>query len=192
MEGMSGLTHNTGNPDEPPLLSGFAYGDWVTGAKCRHGAWMTATFPPEDDRQRTVCGCFRKRSHHLSPGRHSSRLHPEQARPDIAWAIGIRDVLRMAVTAARVMTSGWAIAIETDSQWRRSSGRFVNRRQLRDPAFASRQGRLARQPELDCLIEQWTCSAGQIRSIEHICQKFKIPAGPALSMKRNQPWILTS
>ena len=31
MEGMSGLTHMTGYPDEPPMLSGFSYGDWTSG-----------------------------------------------------------------------------------------------------------------------------------------------------------------
>ena len=31
MEGMSGLTHLTGYPAEPPMLSGFSYGDWTLG-----------------------------------------------------------------------------------------------------------------------------------------------------------------
>ena len=43
MEGMSGLTHMTGYPDEEPLLSGCAYGDWVTGANAAM-AMITALF----------------------------------------------------------------------------------------------------------------------------------------------------
>ena len=32
MEGMSGLTDMTGYPEQPPMLSGHAYGDWLLGA----------------------------------------------------------------------------------------------------------------------------------------------------------------
>ena len=43
MEGMSGLTHLTGYPGQPPMLSGFSYGDWMLGATSS-AAILTALF----------------------------------------------------------------------------------------------------------------------------------------------------
>ncbi len=43
MEGMSGLMYNTGYADREPLLSGHAYGDWVTGVNAA-AALLTALY----------------------------------------------------------------------------------------------------------------------------------------------------
>jgi crotonobetainyl-CoA:carnitine CoA-transferase CaiB-like acyl-CoA transferase len=180
MEGMSGLTHNTGNPDAPPLLSGFAYGDWVTGANAAM-ALMTALF------HQKITG---KGQYVDVSGREATICHLGDIVLDCT--LNKRDRKRMGNRHPRCAPHGcyrckgdddWvAISIETDSQWKRFVREIHEPEALRDQAFASRQGRLARQPEVDCLIEQWTARRDKFE-VMNTLQRLRIPAGPVLNMK---------
>jgi crotonobetainyl-CoA:carnitine CoA-transferase CaiB-like acyl-CoA transferase len=180
MEGMSGLTHNTGNPDEPPLLSGFAYGDWVTGANAAM-ALITALF------HQKITG---KGQYVDVSGREATICHLGDIVVD--YILNKRDRKRLSNRHPGCAPHGcyrckgddeWvAIAIETDGQWKRFIREINGPEALRNQVFASRQGRLARQPELDCLIEQWTTQRNKFE-VMNTLQRLRIPAGPALNMK---------
>jgi crotonobetainyl-CoA:carnitine CoA-transferase CaiB-like acyl-CoA transferase len=180
MEGMSGLTHNTGDPEEPPLLSGFAYGDWVTGANAAM-ALITALF----HQKITDKGQYVDVS-----GREATICHIGDIVMD--YILNKRDQKRSGNRRQGCAPHGcyrckgddeWiAVAIETDDQWKRFVAGIKEPKALKNPVFASRQGRLDRQSELDCLIEQWTMQRDKF-AIMGTLQKLRIPAGAALNMK---------
>jgi crotonobetainyl-CoA:carnitine CoA-transferase CaiB-like acyl-CoA transferase len=180
MEGMSGLTHNTGDPDEPPLLSGFAYGDWVTGANAAM-ALITALFY-----QKTTG----KGQYVDVSGREATVCHMGDIVVD--YTLNRRDRKRSGNKHPRCAPHGcyrckgedaWvAIAIENDGQWKRFVRNISEPEALRNPIFASVQGRLDKQPELDRLVEEWTVQRDRFEIMETL-QKLSIPAGAVLNMK---------
>jgi len=180
MEGMSGLTHSTGYPDEPPLLSGCAYGDWVTGANAAM-ALVTALF----HQKATGEGQYVDIS-----GREATICHVGDIVMD--YVLNKRDRGRMGNRHLGCAPHGcyrckgeddWvAIAIETDSQWRRFVREIKEPGALHDPRLASKRGRLHHQQELDCLIEEWTVQRDKVEIMEAL-QKLRIPAGAVLNMK---------
>lgn len=180
MEGMSGITHNTGYPDEPPLLSGSAYGDWVAGANAAM-ALITALF-----HQKTTG----KGQYVDISGREAAICHVGDIVMD--YAINKRDRTRMGNRHFRYAPHGcyrcrgdddWvAIGIETDGQWKRFVRVLGKPELLEDEAFASIQSRLDHQPELDGIIEKWTGHRDKFKIME-ILLKMRIPAGAVLNMK---------
>ncbi|MEJ2109763.1 MAG: CoA transferase, partial [Acidobacteriota bacterium] len=180
MEGMSGIAHNTGYPDEPPLLSGSAYGDWVAGANAAM-ALMTALFHSKA----TGKGQYVDIS-----GREAAICHIADIVMD--YAINKRDRMRMGNKHFRFAPHGcyrcigdddWiAIGIETDSQWKRFVRVLGERELLENESFASAQGRLDHQSELDGIIEKWTGHRDKFEIMETL-QKMRIPAGAVLNMK---------
>ncbi len=180
MEGMSGLMYVTGYPDEPPLLSGFAYGDWVAGANAAM-ALITALF----HQKATGEGQYVDIS-----GREANICHLGDVVMD--YILNKRDRGRMGNRHLRCAPHGcyrckggdeWvAIAVETDSQWKRFVRAIDQPEALKRRMFASRQGRLDNQAELDSLIEQWTIRQEKVAIMETL-QKLRIPAGAVLNMK---------
>jgi crotonobetainyl-CoA:carnitine CoA-transferase CaiB-like acyl-CoA transferase len=180
MEGMSGITHNTGFPDEPPLLSGCAYGDWVAGASAAM-ALITALF------HQTATG---KGQYIDISGREAAICHIGDIVMD--YALNKRDRTRIGNKHPRCAPQGcyrckgddeWiAIGIETDSQWKRFARAMERPELIKNRAFASMQNRLENQSELDRLIEEWTSQRDKFEIMETF-QKLRIPAGAVLNMK---------
>ena len=180
MEGMSGMAHNTGFPDEPPLLSGCAYGDWVAGANAAM-ALITALFHQKN----TGKGQFIDIS-----GREASICHVGDIVMD--YTLNKRDRMRMGNKHLRYAPYGcyrckgdddWiAIGVETESQWRRFVWAIGRPELLKNDAFASMRRRLENQSELDHLIEEWTSQRDKFEIME-ILQQLRIPAGAVLNME---------
>jgi crotonobetainyl-CoA:carnitine CoA-transferase CaiB-like acyl-CoA transferase len=179
MEGMSGLTYITGDPSEPPLLSGNAYGDWVTGANAAM-ALLTALFYQKatgkgqyvdvSGREATTCHIgevlmeYSLNEHnHERTGNRNAHYAPHgcyRCHGDDEWI---------------------AISVENDEQWN-SLCKLINVPALKDQKFDSMQSRLQNQDELDIHIEKWTTDKDKI-SLMGILQKARIPAGAVLNMK---------
>jgi crotonobetainyl-CoA:carnitine CoA-transferase CaiB-like acyl-CoA transferase len=180
MEGMSGLTHATGFPDEPPLLSGSAYGDWVTGANAAM-ALITALF----HQKATGEGQYVDIS-----GREATICHVGDIVMD--FILNKRDRSRIGNRHLRCAPHGcyrckggddWvAIAVETDGQWKRFVRAIDEPKALKMQIFTSMRGRLDNQVELDSLIEEWTMQCDKSAIMETL-QKLRIPAGALLNMK---------
>ena len=180
MEGMSGLTYVTGYPDEPPLLSGCAYGDWVTGANAAM-ALITALF------HQRVTG---EGQYVDVSGRESTICHVGDIVMD--YILNKRDRGRMGNKHPRWAPHGcyrcrgednWiAIAVQTDGQWKRFLREAHEPETLRKRAFASGQGRLDHSAELDCLIEEWTMHHDKLEVMDTL-QKLRIPVGVVFNMK---------
>ena len=180
MEGMSGITHNTGFPDEPPLLSGCAYGDWIAGANAAM-ALITALF------HQTATG---KGQYIDISGREAAICHIGDIVMD--YALNKRDRMRIGNKHPRCAPQGcyrckgddeWiAIGIETDIQWKRFARAIERPELLKNGAFASMQNRLDNQSELDRLIEEWTSQRDKFEIMETL-QKLRVPAGAVLNMK---------
>jgi crotonobetainyl-CoA:carnitine CoA-transferase CaiB-like acyl-CoA transferase len=179
MEGMSGMTYNTGYPDEPPLLSGCAYGDWIAGANAAM-ALITALF----HQKYTGEGQYVDIS-----GREAAICHIGDIVMD--YVINKRDRMRIGNKHLRYAPHGcyrcsgddnWvAIGIETENQWKRFV-RAIGKPELRNKAFASMQKRLDHQSELDDIIEEWTGRRNKFAIMETL-QKMRIPVGAVLNMK---------
>ena len=179
MEGMSGMSHNTGFPDEPPLLSGCAYGDWIAGANASM-ALITALF----HQKATGKGQYIDIS-----GREAAICHIGDIVMD--YTLNRRDRTRMGNKSPRYAQGCYrckgddewiAIGIETESQWRVFVRAMGRPELLNNAAFASMHRRLENQSELDPLIEEWTSQRDKFEIMETL-QKLRIPAGAVLNMK---------
>jgi benzylsuccinate CoA-transferase BbsF subunit len=180
MEGMSGLMYMTGYPEEPPLLSGYAYGDWVLGTTGA-AAMLVALYY----RQRTgkgqyidVAGREAVASHigeivmdHTLNGREQTRLgnrHPSSA-PHGCYRCKGQDQ--------------WVnIAVENDEQWKRFCQALGYPSWAKEERFAEVSSRWRNQDELDRFIEEWTSQRDHYEVME-ILQKAGVPAGAVLNMK---------
>jgi crotonobetainyl-CoA:carnitine CoA-transferase CaiB-like acyl-CoA transferase len=179
MEGMSGLTYTTGYPDQPPLLSGNAYGDWVTGANAAM-ALITALF----HQKTTGEGQYVDVS-----GREATICHVGDLIMD--YTINQQNRTRTGNQHPRFAPHGcyrckgedeWiAIAVENGEQWRRFLKVIANP-ELKNKRFSSMQARLENLTELDRIIEEWTLSKDKF-DLMKILQKSRIPAGALLNMK---------
>jgi crotonobetainyl-CoA:carnitine CoA-transferase CaiB-like acyl-CoA transferase len=180
MEGMSGLTHNTGYPEEPPLLSGCAYGDWVTGASAAM-ALITALY-----RQRNTG----KGQYVDISGREATICHLGDIIMD--YTLNKRNRSRMGNKQHGFAPHGcysckgddeWVtLCVENNEQWRRLLKVMGKPELLKEEKFASMQSRWENQPQLDDLIENWTKERDKFEIME-ILQKSRIPAGAVLNMK---------
>ncbi|MFH1490335.1 MAG: CoA transferase [Pseudomonadota bacterium] len=180
MEGMSGLTHLTGYPDQPPLLSGHAYGDWVLGATGA-AALLTALY------HRQITG---KGQYIDVAGREAVSSHIGEVIMDST--LNGRERHRIGNQDPSTALSGcylckgndeWInIAIENNEQWERFSQVLGNPAWTKEERFADAPGRRTNQQELDRLIEEWTKQYDHYRAME-ILQQAGVPAGAVLNMR---------
>jgi crotonobetainyl-CoA:carnitine CoA-transferase CaiB-like acyl-CoA transferase len=180
MEGMSGLTHSTGFPDEPPLLSGCAYGDWVTGANAAM-ALITALYYQKttgkgqyvdlSGREANVCHLGDIFMDYVLNKRDRKRIgngHPEHAPHGCYRCKG---------------DDNWiTLAVEDDAQWARFCQLIGNPGWSESEKYASMRGRLENQAKLDSLIEEWTSKHDKLELMK-VLQEAHIPAGAVLNMK---------
>lgn len=180
MEGMSGLTYITGFPDEPPMLSGYSYGDWVTGANAA-AAIMTALYYRMSTgegqyidlsgRESTACHIGDVLTEYTQSGINPERngnCHPAAA-PHGCYRCKGRD--------------SWVnIAVETEEQWQDFRSVIGNPAWTAEERFSTLENRLRNRGELDGLVEEWTVQHEHIQIMEDM-QKAGIPAGAVLNMK---------
>ena len=180
MEGMSGLTHITGFPEEPPLLSGCAYGDWVTGANAA-AALMTALFyrmqtgegqyVDLSGREAVACHIGDVITEYTQTGKIPERIgnsHPVAA-PHGCYRCSGED--------------SWVnIAVENEDQWQKFCEVLGNPSWAKDEKFSTLKQRLLNREELDRHVEGWTTGHKHIE-IMKMMQEAGIAAGAALNMK---------
>ncbi|HJX14069.1 MAG TPA: CoA transferase [Dehalococcoidales bacterium] len=180
MEGMSGLTDNTGYPDGEPLLSGHAYGDWVTGATAA-AALMTALY------YRMVTG---QGQYVDISGREAVACHLGEIIMD--YTLNGRDRTRAGNRHISMAPHGcyrcqgedsWVtIAVENEEQWRQFCRAIGSPAWTQDARFADAPGRRKNQDDLDRRVEEWTGQRGHIE-VMRILQEAGVPAGAVLNMK---------
>jgi len=180
MEGMSGLTHNTGSPDHAPLLTGHAYGDWVGGVNAT-AALMAALFY----RQQTGKGQYVDIS-----GREAVACHVGDLIMD--YTLNNRERSRAGNRSDNAAPHGcyrcksddaWVnIAVENEEQWQSFCQATGHPEWASDPKYDSLQKRKQNEDVLDGMVEAWT---GQLERFEvmGILQKAGIPSGVVLNMR---------
>lgn len=182
MEGMSGLTYITGHPNELPLLSGYAYGDWVLGATAA-AALLVALYY----RQRTGRGQYIDVA-----GREAVNCHIGEIIMD--YTLNGREQTRVGNQHSSAAPHGcyrskgndnWVnIAIENDEQWRGFCQAIGNPAWTKEERFADALSRWRNREELDRLVEEWTSQYDHYEAME-ILQKAGVPSGAVLNMKES-------
>jgi crotonobetainyl-CoA:carnitine CoA-transferase CaiB-like acyl-CoA transferase len=180
MEGMSGLAYNTGYPDEPPLQSGYAYGDWVTGVNAAAALFIALYY-----RHRTGKGQYVDVA-----GREAVSCHIGEIIMD--YTLNGRDPMRAGNRHPTAAPHGcyrckgedsWVnIAVENDEQWQRFCQALGNPEWTKSERFTEAQSRWQNQEDLDRLVEEWT-SQHDHYEVMHILQKAGVPSGAVLNMK---------
>ncbi len=180
MEGMSGLTYITGFPGEPPLLSGCAYGDWVTGANAA-AALLTALYyrmhsgegqyVDLSGREAVACHIGDVLTEYTMSGQNPSRNgnnHPAAA-PHGCYRCKGED--------------SWVnIAVESEEQWQSFCTVIGSPAWTDEDRFANLGERLLNRQELDRLVEEWTVQHEHIEVMQ-MMQEAGIAAGAVLNMK---------
>jgi len=180
MEGMSGLTHITGFPEEPPLLSGCAYGDWVTGANAA-AALMTSLYY----RMQTGEGQYVDLSGREAVACHIGDVITEYTRTgNIPERIGNSHPAAAPHGCYRCSgEDSWInIAVENDNQWQKFCEVLGDPAWIKDEKFSTLKQRILNREALDKHVEEWTLKHKHIEIMEML-QKAGIPAGAALNMK---------
>ena len=180
MEGMSGLTYNTGHPDEPPLLSGYAYGDWVLGATGAAVLLVALYY-----RQRTGKGQYIDLA-----GREAVMCHIGEIVMD--YTLNGRERTRVGNHHSSAAPHGcyrckgdddWInIAVENDDQWGRFCHAIGNSTWTKEERFSDCLNRWKNREELDRLVEEWTKQYDHYEVMD-ILQKAGVPSGAVLNMK---------
>lgn len=180
MEGMSGLTYITGFPGEPPLLSGCAYGDWVTGASAA-AALLTALYY----RMQSGKGQYVDVS-----GREAVACHIGEILT--GYTLNRQNPSMMGNRHASAAPHGcyrckgedsWVnIAVGNDEQWQRFSKAIGSPAWTAEERFATIRSRWQNQDELDRLVEEWTIQHDHIEVMQ-ILQEAGVAAGAVLNMK---------
>jgi len=180
MEGMSGLASLTGYPDEPPLLSGHAYGDWVLGTTGA-AALLTALYY----RQRTGEGQYIDVA-----GREAVACHIGEVIMDSTLNGRVRT--RVGNQHSSAAPHGcyrckgddqWVnIAVENDEQWRGFCQAIGGPTWTKDERFRDVLNRWKNREELDKFVETWTAQHDHYEAMK-ILQKAGVPSGAVLSMK---------
>lgn len=75
-----------------------------------------------------------------------------------------------------------AISVRNDEEWRAFCGAIGNPRWACDPKYATAQGRLQHQDELDRLVSEWTRKREK-RWVAEMLQRAGVPAGPTLNVE---------
>lgn len=180
MEGMSGLTHITGRPDAPPLLTGHAYGDWVTGVNAA-AALITALFY----HRQTGKGQYVDLS-----GREATACHVGDVIMD--YTMTKHDTERSGNQDIHAVPNGcyrcqgndkWVnITVENDEQWHNFCHVTGKKEWERDSRFIDFTNRKYNENVLDELIEEWTSQFDQSELVL-LLQKAGIPCGGVFDMK---------
>lgn len=180
MEGMSGLMQHTGYPEEAPLLSGHAYGDWITGCNAA-ATLLTALYY----RQRTGIGQYIDIA-----GREAVSCHIGEIITDCT--LNNREQPRLGNRHLSMAPHGcyrskgednWInIVVENNEQWHSFCQVIGNPAWTKENRFADAQNRLRNQDDLDRLVEEWTSQYDKYEAME-ILQKAGIPSGIVCNMK---------
>ncbi len=180
MEGMSGLTHMTGYPDEPPMLSGFSYGDWTSGGTSS-AAILIALF----HRKTTGKGQFIDLA-----GREA--LIGNVGNIIMDFTLNHRVENRMGNDQPYLAPHGcyrcngednWInIAVENDEQWSSFCRVMGEPVWCKHEKFENSLNRWKNRSELDALVEEWTIKQDKFKVTETL-QKAGVPAGAVLNMK---------
>ena len=176
-EQLSGMAHMTGYAGEGPMKSGINHGDPITGS---HAAGIVLAALRH--RRRTGEGMFIDVSQQESAvsligaevlayqisgeeperkGNRSSRLAPHNA------------------YACRGEDRWITIAVTNDQQWRVLANCVGGTELASDPRFASNEGRLENQDDLDGIISGWTASQDAFQLTDRL-QEIGVPSSPVL------------
>ncbi len=179
-KGMGGLTHATGQPDAPPLLTGHAYGDWVAGVNAA-AALMTALFY----RQTTGKGQYVDLS-----GREAVACHLGDV--IMEFTLNGRDPERAGNSDSLAAPHGcycclgddrWVnIAVENEAEWHALCGAAGHSEWAADPRFAGAAERRRNSTELDEKIEDWTIHLDHLEVMRRL-QAAGVPAGAVFDMR---------
>ncbi len=180
MEGMSGLTYITGFPGEPPLLSGCAYGDWVTGASAA-AALLTALYY----RIQTGRGQYIDIS-----GREAVACHIGEILTGYTLNKENPSMMGNCHTYGAPHScycckgeDNWVnIAVENDEQWQNFCKAIGNPAWTTEERFITPQSRWQNQNELDRLVEEWTIQYEHIEVMQ-LLQEAGVAVGAVLNMK---------
>jgi benzylsuccinate CoA-transferase BbsF subunit len=176
-EQLSGMAHMTGYVGEGPMKSGINHGDPITGSHAAGVVLATLRY-----RRRTGQGMF---------------IDVSQQESAVALIGG--EVLAYQMTGEEPERRGnhspyfapyntypcagedrWvAIAVTTDEEWRSLAEIIGGPELAADPQYASNQGRLQNQDQLDRLIAAWT-SDREMYDISWQLQQAGVPASPVL------------
>lgn len=180
MEGMGGLTYITGRPDDPPLLTGHAYGDWVTGVNAA-AALITALFY----HRKTGKGQYVDLS-----GREAVTCHVGDVIMDDT--MNKRDPERTGNSDPLMAPHGcyrckgddkWVnIAVENEEQWQLFCSAASHPEWFHDSRFADISKRKENEVALDRLVEEWTIHFDHTE-VMFLLQKSGIPCGSVLDMR---------
>jgi crotonobetainyl-CoA:carnitine CoA-transferase CaiB-like acyl-CoA transferase len=180
MEGMSGLTHMTGYPDEPPMLSGFSYGDWTSG-----GASSAAILIALFHKKSTGQGQFIDLA-----GREAMIANVGNIIMD--YTLNKRVQNRMGNDEPYAAPHGcyrckgednWInIAVQNDEEWTGFCDVIGNPDWCKLDKFGNLVKRWNNRSELDKLVEEWTIKQDKFDLTEKL-QKTGVPAGAVLTIK---------
>jgi benzylsuccinate CoA-transferase BbsF subunit len=180
MEGMSGLTHMTGFPNEPPLLSGFSYGDWTSGGTSS-AAIVTAIF----HRKVTGQGQFIDLA-----GREALVANVGNIIMD--YTLNQRVQNRMGNDQQYLAPHGcyrckgddnWVnIAVENDAEWASFCSVIGKPDWCKQDKFGNTLNRWKNRAELDILVEGWTVNHDKFEIMDKM-QKAGVPTGAVLTIK---------
>jgi crotonobetainyl-CoA:carnitine CoA-transferase CaiB-like acyl-CoA transferase len=180
MEGMSGLTYITGFPGEPPLLSGCAYGDWVTGANAA-AALLTALYYHMQTGEGQYIDISGREAVACHIGEILTGYTLNKENPSM---MGNRHAYAAPHGCYRCKgEDSWVnIAVENDIQWQNFCKVIGSPVWTTDEKFATIQSRWQNQDELDMLVEEWTIQHDHIEIMQTL-QEVGIAAGAVLNMK---------
>ncbi|MEM6441145.1 MAG: CoA transferase [Pseudomonadota bacterium] len=173
-EGYAGLTHLTGMPDGPPLLTGIsALADYVSGLYGAYGALLAVEARRKTGRgQRVDLALFEgiwRFLDELAPAFHGEgtvrhRMASETHRSVPHNSYECRD--------------GWiALACATDRMWADLAVAMGRPELGEDPRYAAIPARIERRGEVNGIVEDWARSVTRAEALA-ACAEAGTPAGP--------------
>ena len=174
LEQASGLPSIAGNPDGPPLLTHYAYGDPIGGLNAT-AALMTALLHRKNTGQGQhielsqveclfplVAPWMIEQSVTGQVGPRLGNRHPRNVPQNCFRCAGADDFVHIAVT--------------DDPMWRRLAN-AIGRPDLADhPALATAAGRRSRETEIEAAIEAWTMGR-DAEAVMNLLQSYQVAAG---------------
>ena len=196
-QALSGLTHLSGLPGEPPAGWGWSYLDdtgGMYGAMCALTALRHRNHTGQGqhvDLSQMITGITLTGSAFLDKtvnGRESRREgYPPGNRtvwPGAPVMNNYRGPIAAPHNAYRTLGGGYndwcVIACLTDEEWTRLVGLLGNSGWAKDSKFATLEGRLEHQDEMDRCIEEWTATLGKY-DLADVCQAAGVRAMPVQS-----------
>ena len=176
-EQLSGMAHMTGYPDEGPMKSGINHGDPITGSHAAGVILAALRY-----RKRTGQGMF-----------------VDVSQQESAVSLIGGDVLAYQITGEEPERRGnrspyfaphntypcggedrWVtITATNDDEWLRLAAAIGQADLASDPRFTTVDARRQNEPELDCIIGEWTARRDPYE-ITRLLQEAGVPAGPVL------------